>query len=209
MNDDVQKLIFNTLKIFVFGVILWLGFLFVNACGFTLTCNRAAFKIDRTPVPTLIPATLPEHSRFVPTSTITPTLPVSKTGTKTADENPDIARPSNPGGAGDAVNLTGDATAGSKVFASNCVACHGAQGVGGIANAGSTDGTVPALNPIDETLKNKDYKTFATNIDLFIQHGSTPAGANPIFRMPAWGDTNGLTQQQIADVIAYLISLNP
>jgi mono/diheme cytochrome c family protein len=27
--------------------------------------------------------------------------------------------------------------------------------------------------------------------------------------MPAWGDQNTMTQLQIADVIAYIISLNP
>jgi mono/diheme cytochrome c family protein len=83
------------------------------------------------------------------------------------------------------------------------------EGVGGHVNPGSADGTVPALNPIDETLKDPDYKTFATNLDLFLEHGSTPEGNNPIFQMPAWGDKNMITPQQIADVIAYIISLNP
>ena len=40
MNDDVRKYIYTTLTIFVLGLIVWIGFLFVNACGFTLTCNR-------------------------------------------------------------------------------------------------------------------------------------------------------------------------
>ena len=121
----------------------------------------------------------------------------------------DIARPSNPGGPSQAIDLAGNAEQGSQVFASNCVACHGAQGVGGILNPGSDDGTVPELNPIDPTLKSADYKTFATNLDLFIEHGSTPAGDSPVLTMPAWGDRGFLTLQQIADVIAYLISLNP
>ena len=51
--------------------------------------------------------------------------------------------------------------------------------------------------------------TFVTNLDLFVQHGSTPAGPGPTFSMPPWGDSGKLTQQQIADVIAYVISLNP
>jgi len=121
---------------------------------------------------------------------------------------PEIARPSNPGGPGDAVNQTGDAAAGQVVFTTNCVLCHGTDGKGGIANPGSTDGTVPALNPIDPTLVNTDLKIFATNIDLFIQHGSTPEGAKPDKVMPAWGDTNALNQKQIADVLAFLIKLN-
>ena len=41
-----------------------------------------------------------------------------------------------------------------------------------------------------------------------MEHGSTPEGSNPILTMPAWGDKMLLTPQQIADVIAYMISLN-
>jgi len=59
MNDDVRKVIFSTLIIFVFGVIFWISFLFVNACGFTLTCRRGALIVERTSIPTLWPATLP------------------------------------------------------------------------------------------------------------------------------------------------------
>ncbi len=82
------------------------------------------------------------------------------------------------------------------------------QGQGGINNPGSNDGTIPPLNPIDDTLVNADPKVFAYNIDLFIEHGSTPSGTNPKETMPAWGDQHKLTPQQIADVIAYVISLN-
>jgi mono/diheme cytochrome c family protein len=118
------------------------------------------------------------------------------------------ARPSNTGGPGDAVNLTGDPKAGADIFSSTCVVCHGDQGKGGVENPGSTDGTVPSLNPIDPTLKNSDYKTFATNLDLFIEHGSTPEGTSPQKSMLPFGDNKTLTPQQIADVIAYVISLN-
>jgi mono/diheme cytochrome c family protein len=120
----------------------------------------------------------------------------------------EIPKPSNPGGPGDAINLTGDATAGAQIFVDKCQECHGAEGKVGIANPGSTDGTVPSLNPIDEGLVSADYKTFATNIDLFIEHGSTPEGDNPAKLMTAFGDKKELTAQQIADVIAYVISLN-
>ena len=123
-------------------------------------------------------------------------------------EKQDVARPSNSGGPGQAVNLTGDATAGAQIFQDNCVVCHGPEGKGGVPNPGSTDGTVPSLNPIDPTLKSSDYKTFATNLDLFIEHGSTPEGGSPALQMKPFGDQNILTPQQIADVIAYVISLN-
>lgn len=120
----------------------------------------------------------------------------------------EVARPHNPGGAGEAVNLTGDATAGQKVYADKCEICHGPEGTDNVLNPGSDDGTVPPLNPIDTTLVNSDYKTYAYNIDLFIQNGSVPEGPNAAFQMPAWGFNGALSQQQIADVIAYIIGLN-
>lgn len=123
-------------------------------------------------------------------------------------QDPNVAHPSNPGGAGEAVKLTGDATAGAKVYADNCVKCHGEAGVGGVDNAGSTDGTVPELAPIDETLNGSDAQANKIAIDLFIEHGSTPEGTNPAKVMDAFGDKKTLSSQQIADVIAYVVSLN-
>ena len=143
---------------------------------------------------------------------LTLSLILAACGAKASTPEP-IARPSNPGGVGPAVGLTGDVTAGAQVFTDNCVVCHGDQGKGGVENAGTADGTVPPLNPIDDTLKSTDYKTFATNLDLFLEHGSTPELADgatppPARVMPAWGESGKLQPQQIADVIAYLISLN-
>jgi mono/diheme cytochrome c family protein len=107
-----------------------------------------------------------------------------------------------------AINLTGDPVAGLGIFEAQCVKCHGEAGVLGVENPGSDDGTVPTLNPIDPQIKNADLKTFATNLDLFLQNGSTPSGATPKLAMPSFGEQSILTQQQIADVIAYIISLN-
>ena len=61
MNDDVRKYIYGAVTIFLVGVLAWVGILFVNACGFSLACNRAERLSlpETTPVPTLIPATLP------------------------------------------------------------------------------------------------------------------------------------------------------
>jgi mono/diheme cytochrome c family protein len=126
----------------------------------------------------------------------------------TATEDVEIPQPSNPGGPGAAMSLTGDATKGAEVYKTTCVSCHGDQGKGGVPNPGSTDGTVPPLNPIDPGFVNADAKVFATNIDLFVEHGSAPEGDNPTQKMLAFGDTKVLTPQQIADVIAYVISLN-
>ncbi len=142
----------------------------------------------------------------IPTS-VAPTSAATQPTDTAVTETVESARPSNPGGPGSALNLKGDSKNGAQVFV-NCVPCHGTLGKGGVANTGSTDGTVPSLNPIDATIANKDPKVFAYNIDLFVEHGSTPDGPNPALKMPAWGDTKGLTPQQIADVIAYVMSLN-
>jgi mono/diheme cytochrome c family protein len=131
-------------------------------------------------------------------------------GTKQAAETP---QGENEGGEvsgqpGPAVNLTGDPTAGAAIFKDNCEECHGPEGKGGVANPGATEPTVPGINPLDPEFVSPDAKTFATNIDLFIEHGATPEGDNPAKVMKAFGDEGILTPQQIADVIAYVISLN-
>lgn len=59
MNDDVRKYIYGALVVFLVGVLVWVGIVYINACGFTLSCNRGARLADTTPVPTLIPAALP------------------------------------------------------------------------------------------------------------------------------------------------------
>ena len=118
------------------------------------------------------------------------------------------ARPSHPGGTGPAVGLTGDAERGAVLFRDTCVVCHGPEGKDDVKNPGSTDGTVPPLNPIDPTLVGKSAAEFAGNVDLFLEHGSRPDGLKPEREMPAWGDTRALSPQQIADLIAYVIRLN-
>jgi mono/diheme cytochrome c family protein len=157
-----------------------------------------------------MPYGLPANVEPVEGPTILAGLPVAvvnATPTSTPS-GMEIARPNTPGGPGSALGLTGDSTVGMQIYLDHCQMCHGPQGLGGILNPGSDDGTVPELNPIDPTLANSDYATFAYNVDLFIQNGSRPAGINPARSMPPWGSQNGLTQQQIADVIAYIISLN-
>lgn len=140
--------------------------------------------------------------------------PVSATEEATATAlpanapTPEPASPSNPGGPGQAVSLQGNADSGRGLFGQDCAACHGPEGVQGKPNPGSDDGSVPVLNPIDPTIANADPKIFATNADLFVQHGSVPSGASPLLMMPPFGDQSLLTQQQIADVIAYVMSLN-
>jgi mono/diheme cytochrome c family protein len=166
--------------------------------------NQVLFVLRQMPYgrqPDIVPAAGPTVLAGIPLSV------ANVTPTETPAQ-PEIASPSNSGGPGDAANLTGDPVAGKQVYINQCQLCHGTEGKGNVLNPGTDDGTVPALNPIDSTLVSLDYQTNATNIDLFIQNGSTPPGVNPSLFMPAWGAQNGMTQQQIADVIAYLISLN-
>jgi mono/diheme cytochrome c family protein len=206
--DDFRKITYGVLILFVLVIVTWVSFVTFTGCGFTLNCAGAIPTAERTSIPTLVPGTLPALSRQLGAATLASEV----TGTP-AEANPsageEIARPSNPGGPGPAINLAGDAGAGEQVFVQNCQVCHNAQGKGGNPNPGSDDGTIPALNPIDPTLVSADHKTFVKNLDLFVEHGSTPAGKNPTFSMIAWGDKQLLTPQQIADVIAYVISLNP
>ena len=109
---------------------------------------------------------------------------------------------------GQAAYTIGSAEHGKDIFAQKCASCHGPQGTDKVPNPGSGDQFVPALNPIDRELFNKDPRMFAENIDRYIQHGSVPAGPNPQFHMLAFGDDNQLTQQQISNVEAYILSLN-
>ncbi len=182
--------------------VLFFGSIFIVNCGIYADCSQGFLApVIHTPIPTLLPATLPAPTISVfstPTAVITPE----------ETEAESVPEPSNPGPPGAAVNLKGDPKAGGDLYNIQCALCHGPQGTDNVPNLGSDDGTVPPLNPIDPMLKDPDYKTFATHIDLYIQHGSVPEGHAPYLTMPGWGDHNALTQQQIADVIAYIISLN-
>ena len=137
-----------------------------------------------------------------------PKVPATAAPEGTAAPEAEIARPSNSGGPGDALKLVGDPKAGAQVFVDKCQKCHGEEGKGGIQNPGSDDGTIPSLNPIDETLIDPDPRVFACNLDLFVEHGSVPSGPSPKETMQPWGDNSVLTSQQIADVISYIITLN-
>jgi mono/diheme cytochrome c family protein len=209
--DDFRKIAYGTLIVFVLVIGAWVSFVTFSGCGYSLNCASAAPTLELTSIPTLIPATLPPLDRQLGPANVA----AQATGTQAAgtgvepEVTEEVARPSNPGGPGAAVGLTGDAKAGQQVYSANCATCHGPDGKGGVANPGSADGTVPALNPVDSTLVSSDAKTYATNLDLFLEHGSTAEGNNPTFAMPAWGDKNLISQQDIADVIAYIISLNP
>jgi plastocyanin/mono/diheme cytochrome c family protein len=112
---------------------------------------------------------------------------------------------------GPAASIHGDPGHGRVLFATNCAACHNDRGIGGLPNPGSDDGTIPPVNPLDPGFLEQsggDPAKFAQAIDVFVQHGSRPAGENPQQSMVAWGDRKLLSQSDIADVEAYVMSLN-
>jgi ubiquinol-cytochrome c reductase cytochrome b subunit len=126
-----------------------------------------------------------------------------------AAASPATAVPAGPQGEpGMAAGIIGSADHGGILFANACTSCHGPEGTGKIANPGSKDGTVPPLNPVDRDEFSPDPEGFAAKIDRYIQHGSRPEGPNPGISMPPFGDTHALTQQQIADIEAYILRLN-
>ena len=209
--DDFRRIFYIIIVGFFLTIFLWIGFLMLTGCGWSLACGQAQPTPERTAIPTLVPGTMPAVNRLLGAAGAAQTgTPVSgASGAAPTEEASGVPRPTNPGGPGKAVDLTGNIASGQQVFTANCAVCHGAEGKGGNPNPGSTDGTIPPLNPIDPLLTSPDSNVFTTNLDLFIEHGSTPDGPGPTFSMPAWGDKKLLTPQQIADVIAYVLSLNP
>jgi ubiquinol-cytochrome c reductase cytochrome b subunit len=139
---------------------------------------------------------------------------ISSTSTPSSDEvrgepTSEGEESSNEGGPpGLASNMIGSPSHGEVLFNNDCTECHGPQGKGGVLNPGSDDGTVPPLNPIDPDLASSNPQTFTDNIDRIIQHGSRPDGPSPQKLMPAFGDTNTLSQQEIADIEAYILQVN-
>ncbi|HET9912684.1 MAG TPA: hypothetical protein VFQ13_12385 [Anaerolineales bacterium] len=67
MNDDTRRLIYGTIVAFLVFISAWLGFIYISACGFTLTCIQGAPLVVRTPIPTLIPM---EHSQAKPEAAV-------------------------------------------------------------------------------------------------------------------------------------------
>jgi mono/diheme cytochrome c family protein len=143
----------------------------------------------------------------VPSATPVPPEP-TETPLPPGAPTPEPARPSEPGGPGAAATMVGSIAQGRPMFGLYCAACHGPEGVQGVANPDSDDEAVPPLNPVDPTIANSDPKIFSYNLDLYLQNGSIPEGEGPLLVMPGFGASNMLTQSQIADLIAYVMSLN-
>jgi hypothetical protein len=57
--DDFRKLMYGVVTAFVAVLVVWVGIVYISACGFTFTCRRGQPAVDATPIPTLAAATLP------------------------------------------------------------------------------------------------------------------------------------------------------
>ena len=171
--DDFRKILYGVIIGFIAIIVGWVSFLTYSGCGFSLdNCNASVPKIERTSIPSLVPATLPAPVRYLvstatasatsaATATTAPTesattigamiaspitasvlTPMSTSPVAASVSTPTnqvtasavaarissgVPRPSNPGGPGDAINLTGDPNSGAQIFATNCVTCHNAK----------------------------------------------------------------------------------
>ncbi|MFN2198269.1 MAG: cytochrome b N-terminal domain-containing protein [Anaerolineales bacterium] len=176
---------------------------------YLLSLGSGSTTTNQTPAATSAAQVAPTATQVL-TNSVSPAATALPTPTQasqaTAVTN---ASTSNAGGPpGEAADFIGSAQHGNVLFSDYCARCHGPEGKGGVANPGSDDGDVPALNPIDAEFVNQNPQIFAENIDRLIQHGSTPPGPSPQLVMPAFGDTNSLTQQEISDIEAYVLQLN-
>ena len=101
--------------------------------------------------------------------------------------------------------IIGDREHGAILFHQSCIMCHGPHGNTKTPGFDAPKG-VPSLNPIDHAISSPDSQVFVQHIDQFIQHGipNTEGGPN----MPNFGDSHALTQAQIADLEAYVLSVN-
>jgi mono/diheme cytochrome c family protein len=106
------------------------------------------------------------------------------------------------------VKMIGDPKHGAVLFELDCAKCHGKAGEGNVPNPGSQAGMVSPLAPIARGLFSDDPLVFAENIDRVIQRGASPPGPSPALMMPAFGDTRALTLPMIANIKAYILSLN-
>jgi cbb3-type cytochrome c oxidase subunit III len=95
----------------------------------------------------------------------------------------------------------GAAVAGAALYVRyGCINCHGPNGLGGVPNPLSPDKTIPVLS--GQAFR-RQFNTDA-KIAAVIRSGSV-IGKAPIVSMPHWGGI--LTDQQIAELIAYLKTL--
>lgn len=100
-----------------------------------------------------------------------------------------------PAVAADDFELTGDAAAGQQIYAAQCASCHGSEGRGdGPAGA--------ALNPPASDLTATELSP--AEIYKVTDEGGPALGLSPL--MAPFG--NALSEEQLQDVTAYVVSLS-
>ena len=94
-------------------------------------------------------------------------------------------------------------TAGAMLYvADGCQNCHGVNGLGGVPNKGSADGSIPPVAGADFA---SEFDTPAKIRDMIV-NGSVVAKP-PVAAMPRWGGV--LTDSEIDALVAYIQSLTP
>ena len=64
MDDDVRKLIYGVLILFILTIVGYVSFIYISGCGMTLSCLKGQPLVTvRTPIPSLVPATMPAAER--------------------------------------------------------------------------------------------------------------------------------------------------
>lgn len=137
-----------------------------------------------------------------------PAPPLPLTPATQAGEAAQLPSPGGQGPPGPAARMIGNPDLGGHLYGQFCLYCHGKSGAGQVPNPGSVAAAVPPLRDIDGDLFSKAPLDFAQNLDRYIQHGSKTPGSVPAMDMPAFGSTHVLTQQQIANIEAYVLQLN-
>jgi len=158
----------------------------------------SARPAPRATVPLSVPA--PPNAGLAPTNPSLPATAVHGAGP--------LSGSTGQGPPGPAASVIGSVEHGAKLFRLYCTSCHGPDGKGGVSNPGAEGGTIPALDPIRRKFFSRDPGEFATNIDRVLQHGAIPKGPLPEKSMLTFGTTHSLSQEEISDLEAYILSLN-
>src|SRR5512142_855133 len=104
MTDDFRRIFYIIIVGFFLTIGLWIGFVFLTGCGWSLACTQAEPTPEHTPIPSLIPATLPPVNRLLGAAGAPGTAPAGTAaaagGATPTEEASGIPRPTNPGGPG-------------------------------------------------------------------------------------------------------------
>ncbi|MGA8480557.1 MAG: cytochrome c [Chthoniobacterales bacterium] len=107
-----------------------------------------------------------------------------------------------------ALPLSPESQSGLKIYDQfSCAACHGPGGKGGVHNFNAQSGQeVPPLNHVADGYTKPELIAEIQN-GVPIEPKLDPSGPAPPLRMPGYKDL--LSDAQLNDLVAYLISLKP